>query len=540
MEIKLRDYQIEAIDVMKATKEKEKTLIALPTGSGKTVIFASLVSQVEGRVLIVVPSSELREQAIDKIKIIDPNIDIGSVQAQLDEVNAKVIVATRQSLTHSKSTRIKRMLSHGNFEYIIIDECHQAVDQIIKILSKINKNVKTIGLTATPFNPDMSKIFKKINCSRSIIDMIMQDYLVEPLAIMVQSKTNLSHVKTVAGEFNQKELELTVNTNERNQLVVEAYKKYAHDRKRTLVFCTGIDHLNSVVSEFKRNGIQCKGLDSTNDKEYRKDVIEEFSNGSLSVLANVGILTTGFDVPETDCILLARPTKSKILYTQILGRGLRKADNKNNCLIIDINDVVKNHDLINIESIFNVNIKSGETLRKAIKRKEIEKLKEEERKRKEEERRRQEEERKQREIELIAERVNLFNKTLKHSFNNAKYDWYKVNESTYALSYMSDNHYIISIKCDIEGNTSFLLYEVKTGNDERYCNFIKNSNTLDELIFDVEENIITHVNSFIKKESSWKSDPATLKQKEKCHWFNTKWDAHKYFAKYKINKTINF
>lgn len=135
----LRDYQLDCVNKIKELNKGDCVLVSLPTGSGKTVIFADIAANTEGRTLIVVPSQELREQTIEKLKETNSDLDIGSVQASLDQVEHKIIVATRQSLTHKKSTRMERMLVNGEFEKVIIDEAHQAVDQIIKVKDKLNK-----------------------------------------------------------------------------------------------------------------------------------------------------------------------------------------------------------------------------------------------------------------------------------------------------------------------------------------------------------------------------------------------------------------
>lgn len=523
----LRDYQIESLEVIKNMSSGERKLIKIPTGGGKTVIFASLSAQVKGRTLIVVPSKELREQAYKKIQQIDPLIDIGNVQGNLDEIDSKIVIASRQSLTHKKSTRMKRMLEHGEFEYIIFDEVHQAIDQIQKIINKINDTAKIIGFTATPYNKELIKVFDKIDFERDIYDMILNDYLCEPKAIMVQSFTNLNHIKIVAGEFNLKELEEAVNNDNRNQLIVQSYLKYAKHRKSTIVFASGINHSNSIKEEFLRNGIQCESIDSTMNKEDRENIIESFTNGNIPVLVNVAVLTTGFDYPETDCIILCRPTKSRILYEQIIGRGLRTAEGKDDCLIIDINDIVKSHDLMSLSNVFNMEIKHNETPTQAIVRIKREKEELEELQRLEELRRKEEEERKQEEIELKARQIKLFNRDFESRVLEAAYDWFKVDNMTYALSFASDKHYIIERN---EDQDIYNLYESSTNKENKSLNLLEQLANLKELIQYVENTLIKKGNSFISKNGEWKIQSATDNQRKYAPYAKTKWDCHKYFS----------
>jgi superfamily II DNA or RNA helicase len=533
LSITLRDYQSESIDIVKEQNQGDKCLIALPTGSGKTIIFSHLAANVNGRVLIVVPSTELREQTIEKLQMIDTTMDIGSVQGTLDEVNNRVIVSTRQSLTHKKSTRMERMLGSGEFELVIFDECHQAVEQIEKILIKLNKNAIVVGFTATPYNPAMIKIFSEISYSKSILDMILKDYLVEPKAIMVSSTTDLSKVKTCAGDFNQCQLEDAVNNDERNRLVVEAYKKYAIGRKSTLVFASGVNHSEDLAKEFKRAGIYAKTVDSTLDGTDREKIINEFKSGKLPVLCNVGVLTTGFDYPPTDCVILCRPTKSRILFEQILGRGLRTSENKDDCLVIDIQDVVKNHDLMSISDVFDMTIKNGETIKQAIKRNEEERIADEIRKKQEEQERLERERKRQQELELIAEQIRLFNRDMDNRFADAYYDWYKCFIDTWAVSQDTDYHYVIQ-----KDDEDFVLYFVDTNKETHHVECLDTQSNLVELIQHVENKVLHKPTSFAYRRVNWKKDKASDAQKKYVPTATTKWDATIYFTVNKIKSAL--
>jgi superfamily II DNA or RNA helicase len=525
MSVILRPYQQEALDIIKNIQPKGTSLIALPTATGKTLIFAALSAQTSGRVLIVVPSTELRIQAINKLKDTDSILDVGSVQASLNEVENKVIVSTRQSLTHIKSTRIEQMLNNGEFEYVIFDEAHQAPNQLIKIINKLNSNAKILGFTATPYNKECIDIFGEPAYRKSIYEMIMTDFLCEPIAFQISTKTNLNDVKIIAGEFNQKQLENAVNNNERNRILIESYKKYASDRKSTLVFASGIAHSNDLAQEFTDNGIYCKSIDSTLSDEERNNILEEFKSGKLPVIVNCMILTVGFDHPPIDCLILARPTKSRILYEQILGRGLRLFNNKENCLIIDVQDIIRNHDLMDISSVFNMNIKSGETTRSAECR--ILKEHEENEKQKlEEEIKRKEREKKQlEELELIAKQIKLFNRDMALRFNEAYHDWFRVDNFTYGVSEDSNNHFVIE-----NDNDDFYVYWICTDKNNKNIECLNSNNSLLESIDYVENYCFKRLTSFVYRDAKWKTEPATEKQKQYVKWAKYKWQVHCYFT----------
>lgn len=504
--MELRNYQDECVSKLLDLSCGDKVVVKLATGAGKTIVAAGLVDKLNGRVLFVVPSKELREQTIEKFKsFCGDDLDIGSVQGKLDEVSNRIVVATRQSLTHSKSDRMDRMLSNGGFEYVVFDECQQAVGQIEKILEKLNKDIKCVGLTATPYNQDMNKVFTEIIYEKSIMDMINQKCLVEPRAILVQSNTSLDDVHTVAGEFNLGELEDTLNNDDRNDLIVKAYKKYASDRKHCLVFATGIEHSESIVEAFRLNGIECYGVDSSNDTTERENVIEGFKSGKFKVLVNVGILTTGFDHPALDCIIMARCTKSRILFEQVLGRELRICDSKEDALFIDIVDITSKHDIMSMSDVFGFDMQDGETPTDAMNR--ISQEKEEERLRKEEEKRKRDE-RIRKQQELVAKEINLFNMGFELAFRRDMLDWFYHDRNTFAIMATSDIGFAIRRSCDNE----FTLYKTEKNGTYTNAEVVESSDNLKYLLEVADGSVIRYGTSFCKKNSRWKYDLATQKQ----------------------------
>jgi len=504
--------------------------------SGKTIIMSAIANNTVGRVLIIVQSSELRDQTKEKLLNTNPELDVGIVQASLDQIASKVVIGTRQSLTHSKSTRLERMSEHGDFELAIFDESHVACGQIKKIIDKLNPNIKIIGLSGTPWNLEMKKVFNGIIYEKPILEMINNKYLCEPKAIYVHSDVDLSNVKTIAGEFNQRQLEDAVNTNPRNDLIVESYLKYASDRKSTIVFASGIAHARDICQTFKDNNIVCDYVDSTIEDTQRDLVISNFKSGKLPVIVNVGILTLGFDHPETSCLIVARPTKSKILYTQIIGRGLRTSEGKSNCLIIDVVDIVRKHDLMTMTDIFGVEIKDQETLTEAIEREEKNKAEKLER----------EELAKQKEIErlaLIAEELKLFKTNMSEYFSESYYDWYKCDRDTFALSITSDLHY--TIYKNLQENI-FELYMVNTTNRINTKDYISEDDNLINLIEEAEKYASRKYSTFLDRKAKWKYEPATQKQLDwlKSQWWangkvlRTKFDVHTCVKSNKISWII--
>lgn len=532
---KLRDYQEESVMAMNNIPLGERGLIVLPTGSGKTICMAELCRQSVGRTLIIVISKELREQTLDKVKLMcGDDISIGSVQSTLNQVDAKIVVATRQSLSNKKSNRIEQMLEYGDFTTVIFDEVHIAVEQCLKIIQKLDTiKLKTIGFTATPYNKSMIKIFDNITYSKDILWMIENKYLIEPKAFQIETTTDISNVKTLGGEFIQSQLEKAINTDDRNDLIVQGYKKFAMGRKHTIAFASGIEHSRDLCAEFNRQGITCAYVDSTLTKDEREVVLKGFRKGVYRTICNVGVLSTGYDFPEVDNIMFCRPTKSKILYIQQLGRGLRIAEGKENCLVLDFKDVVSKHNLMDISSVFDVDMLDGETPTEAIER---EKKADEKEKAEREKERIKKEEDKRRVEEIIAKEMELFNTNLDSTFReNSYYDWYKINYKMYALSESSDIHYAI-----VKEGSDFNTYKVCTKRNENWCEELDTFGNVIEAIKYIENENLMDARSFAQKDAKWKLDKATDKQKSaiKFKFIDTKWDAHVYFASWMVKKNI--
>ena len=545
--MKLRYYQEDCIKEILKMNKGEKKIVEACTGAGKTIIMSELCRLTDKRVLIVVMSSELKEQTVEKLKMVcGENVDVGCVQGIQDEVSNRIIVATRQSLTSSKSTRIERMLQYGEFEYILLDECHMAVQQQKKIIKNVSTtNTKCIGFSATPYNKDLKKIYSDFIYRKDLFSMIKEKFLVPPRCFIVESNTDISKVKTTGGEYVISDLDRVVNNTDRNNLIVNAYKEKCTDRKQTIVFATSIEHSNDLANEFKNNGIKAMSIDSTLDKKEREKVFNKFKNGEINVITNVGICTTGLDIPSIDSLILARPTKSKSLFVQMVGRSLRLSPEtyKEDALIIDIADNTNRHSLINCKTIFD--IENGETPIEAEQRRNKEEKEKIERKKKEEELRLQQEE------EIRLQEIELFNETVNNILNNSTLDWFttRINGTLVAcLSSTINNTYVIRKE---ENIFKCYLYKQKPYFDYDF-ELLEENDNLQELQETIENIALEEGSNFISKSASWKYEKATQKQidasKGKLHLGDLKGYANKFFCsralffafkKYDKNNKIN-
>ena len=374
--IKLRDYQEKCVNNIMNMNNGSRKIACLPTGSGKTILMSEICRRAKGRILIVVISTELRKQTIDKLHMVcGNNISVGCIQSNIREYNTRITIATRQTLT-SNSFSMKDLLQYGEYEYILIDECHTGVKQCKDIIDTIcTDNTKVVGFTATPYNSQLKNLYYGFVYKRELIDMIKEGYLIDPICYSIKTDISLDNIKVRNNDFITKKLAETININTRNKLIYNAYINKCKDRNKTIIFATDINHSKAIAEYFCNNGISAKSIDGSLNKKEREQIFKDFETGKIKVLVNVMICTIGLDIPSIDSIIFARPTQSKALYIQMLGRGLRLSPetNKKDCVVIDIVDFVSKHNLMNSKTIFDTN--DGETITKAKNRKIVVKTK---------------------------------------------------------------------------------------------------------------------------------------------------------------------
>ena len=441
--MELRDYQVECLNKINELQEGTRNIIEIATGGGKTVIFSKLIAETKGRCIVVIDQEELLQQSVSKLIAVGVNReDVGRVKGVLDEVDKQYLVATRQSLTHPKSDRMERILECGEIEYLIIDECHLALEQQKKIIEGIGAKY-VLGFSATPYATGIEKVYEDILFKKDILSLVKEGYLVSPRALVCESNVSLDGISMTLGDFNQKELNERIDIEDRNKFIVHKWIENASERMATIVFCSSIENANNVRDEFKKAGVSCESVDSTLDSKERECILKRFENGEIKVLCNVNILTKGVDITRVDCIVEATPTRSLMKYIQQVGRGLRLHEGKKDALILDITDNCKRHSLINCNTAFGLN--DGEDINDMEER--IEREIEEERL--ERERRAEaERQRKLKEEELIMREIDLFNQNIFNIRNNSSMDWYfnKINNADVAILKVANDteFYIVS------------------------------------------------------------------------------------------------
>lgn len=234
-----------------------------------------------------------------------------------------------------------------NFKLILVDEAHHIVAPTYKrILEHFNLEQVSesspilVGVSATFSRADGLKLGSFIDYiayHRDYIDMMKEKWLCDATFTTVESQADLSGVRNSKhGDFNTRELSIAVNTNKTNDVIIRTWFNLASDRKSTLVFGVDVDHVQCITTMFREKGIDARYLTGKTPQKQRIAELEAFKRGEYPVLVNCGLFTEGTDIPNIDCVLLARPTRSKNLLVQMIGRGLRLYPGKKNCHIIDM------------------------------------------------------------------------------------------------------------------------------------------------------------------------------------------------------------
>jgi len=357
--ISLRPYQVEAAEAVEqaVTRGVRRPLVALPTGTGKTVLFAEMIKRRRGRSLILAHRDELLRQAGEKIKSCMPDADIGYVKAEEDDHNKQIVIASVQTL--GRENRLARLWN--DYETIVVDEAHHAAaESYRRILQKLDGFTKhgpvVLGVTATPERGDkigLDCVFQEIVYQRTMLDMINEDYLADLTAIEIKLKVDFNALHTRAGDYIDSEVEAFMRHADAPQHIVEAFREHAGDRQ-TLIFTPTVAMAHDIAGKFVDAGYRAEALDGTTPTDTRRAILARLKSTETQIVCNCGVLTEGFDEPSISCIVVARPTKSKVLYIQMIGRGTRKYPGKKDCLIMDVVGVHHSHDLQTVTNLFGL------------------------------------------------------------------------------------------------------------------------------------------------------------------------------------------
>ena len=354
----LRDYQQRTIDQLYdwLGKNTGNPCLVLPTGAGKSHIVAALCKDAlqnwpETRVLMLTHVKELLEQNAEKMRQHWPGAPMGLYSASLrrKHLGEPITFAGIQSI-RAKAQDL------GHVDLVIIDECHLVSHKdegsyrtLIEELKEINDGLRVVGLTATPYRlghgliTDAPALFHGLIEPVSIEELVFKGHLATLRSKATVSKLDTSGVHKRGGEFIESELQAAVDTELKNAEVVDEAIKLAGDRKSWLFFCAGVKHALHIAEALNARGIPTGCVTGETPKGERERLINAFKAGELRALTNANVLTTGFDAPGIDLIVMLRPTMSPSLYVQMAGRGMRPAPGKVDCRVLDFAGVVAQH-----------------------------------------------------------------------------------------------------------------------------------------------------------------------------------------------------
>lgn len=353
----LRPYQREAIDYTweYISKHNGHPCLVLPTGAGKSVVIAEICREAitkwpATRIIMLTSRKELIEQNAVKILTLWPNAPLGLFSASIGRKEIDRVTFAGIQTARSKALEI------GHRDLVLIDEAHEIAAEetgsyrkLIADLTAINPNLRVIGFTATPYRLGHGMITDKPAIFDELIEPVTIRRLIEDgyLARLVSKHTGLTlstdGVHKRGGEYIEAELQAAVDTEHNTDGAVEETIKRAGDRKSWLFFCSGVKHAERVRDALLQRGVEAACVTGDTPKAERDRIISDFKAGKIRALTNANILTTGFDYPDIDTVVMLRPTMSPGLYMQMAGRGLRKKSHGGDCLVLDFAGNVERH-----------------------------------------------------------------------------------------------------------------------------------------------------------------------------------------------------
>lgn len=343
--MQLRPYQTEAFQAVLSEWERvQRTLLVLPTGCGKTIVFAKIAeNQVKNRerVLILAHRGELLEQASDKIqKACNLNCAVEKAESSCLGLPNRIVVGSVQSLMHPK--RLEKF-QPDYFDTIIIDEAHHVISDSYQRVLNHFPEAHVLGVTATPDRGDMKNLgsfFETLAYEYTLPKAIQEGYLCPIQAETIPLKIDFSKVKIQAGDFKNADIDTALEPY-LEQIAFEMKKRCMH--RKTVIFLPLIKTSQKFCELLNKQGFRCAEVNGNSPD--RAEILEDFENGKYNALCNSMLLTEGWDCPSVDCVVVLRPTKVRSLYCQMVGRGTRLCEGKKELLLLDFLWNTERHEL---------------------------------------------------------------------------------------------------------------------------------------------------------------------------------------------------
>ena len=336
--LELKQHQREALDALQAMRDRHETIALLyhATGTGKTVTAVMDAKRCGGRTLFLAHTQELVNQAADTFRRLWPEVTVGRYMESIKEPETHVVCGSVQSVVlHLEDFR------EDAFSYLIVDEAHHAAaDTYQKILAYFHPAF-TLGLTATPERTDDNRaildIFKNTAHKLDIQTAVEIGELVLIRCIRIHTNIDLTRVRFNSVQYNIRDLESKIYVPERNRLIVDTWLQYVRD-KRTVVFCASVRHAQQIAELFRQAGVSAAAVSGGMKPAERREFQDRFVRREILVLCACDLLNEGWDCPEIEVLFMARPTMSRVLYTQQLGRGMRLFPGKESLMVFDFVD----------------------------------------------------------------------------------------------------------------------------------------------------------------------------------------------------------
>jgi len=350
--MELRPYQREAVSAVldEWNQGHRKTLLVLPTGTGKTVVFSKVVSEQVNkghRALILAHRGELLEQAADKLQ---QTCGLSSVleKAESTGIGSSVPVTVGSVQTLCRDSRLEQF-PEDYFSDIIVDEAHHCLSVSYQKVLERFPNANVLGVTATPDrgdHRDLGRYFDSKAYEYSMRQAIRDGYLCSIKAQLIPLKLDISSVNITNGDYAASEIGFALMPYLKQ--IAEVMPKYCKGRK-TVVFLPLIKTSRMFCQLLRQNGLTATEVNG--DSNNRAEILADFEAGKYDVLCNSMLLTEGWDCPSVDCVVVLRPTKIRSLYQQMVGRGMRLAPGKDHLLLLDFLWMTEKHDLCRPSSL---------------------------------------------------------------------------------------------------------------------------------------------------------------------------------------------
>jgi DNA repair protein RadD len=370
--MELRYYQAESVarTMLSLRDSSSNPLVVLPPGAGKSATMGAITAELgvhRSKKLIIAHRLELVEQNYNAVKAINSgaSVSIYSNSAGEKDFSGDVVVASIQSLAALPSEKLPE------FSHLLIDECHMVntveMGEYRRIISALNtlRRTPVIGMSATPYrlaggylHKAKDRIFTEIAHAVPMAELIEKGYL-SPFAHKDSiERVDTSEISVHKGDFAQYECDQAFNNTPLITAAIQDILSYAKGRDSWIVFCTSVDHAHKVMRELWRYGVSAVTVTGDTHIDERKMIVQQFREKKIRAICNYDVLSTGFDAPNVDMVVLLRPTKSPGLYVQMVGRGTRLYPNKKDCLVLDYGQNIERFGPVDKVKVKQVNNKA--------------------------------------------------------------------------------------------------------------------------------------------------------------------------------------